>query len=108
MTQPIMLPFLGWLVSCLLVLQWPATNIFYVFGSGAGWWLAIALIAGIREKIAYSNVVPGIRGMGITFIMTGLIALVFMGLQGIALDQPTGDIVEEALVEPVLPSGLRP
>jgi Na+-transporting NADH:ubiquinone oxidoreductase subunit E len=64
-------------------------NTVYMFGSGAGWWLAIALIAGIREKLTYSNVVPGLRGMGITFVMTGLMAMAFMGLQGIELSKPT-------------------
>lgn len=61
-------------------------NLVYVFGSGIGWWLAIALMAAIREKMAYSNVVPGLRGMGITFIMSGLIAMTFMALTGITLD----------------------
>jgi Na+-transporting NADH:ubiquinone oxidoreductase subunit E len=67
---------------------WP--NMIYVFGSGAGWWLAIALIAAIREKLATSNVVPGLRGMGITFIMTGLMAMAFQGFTGIKLANPTG------------------
>lgn len=67
---------------------WP--NLVYVFGSGAGWWLAIALIAAIREKLATSNVVPGLRGMGITFIMTGLMAMAFQGFTGIKLANPTG------------------
>jgi Na+-transporting NADH:ubiquinone oxidoreductase subunit E len=61
-------------------------NLVYVFGSGIGWWLAISLMAAIREKMAYSNVVPGMRGMGITFIMSGLIAMTFMALTGITLD----------------------
>src|SRR5256885_170368 len=43
-------------------------NLVYVFGSGLGWWLAIALIAAIREKLAVSSVVPALKGMGITFI----------------------------------------
>lgn len=65
-------------------------NLVYVFGSGAGWWLAIALIAAIREKLATSNVVPALRGMGITFIMTGLMAMAFQGFTGIKLANPTG------------------
>lgn len=65
-------------------------NMIYVFGSGAGWWLAIALIAAIREKLAVSNVVPALRGMGITFIMTGLMAMAFQGFTGIKLAVPTG------------------
>lgn len=60
-------------------------NIIYVFGSGVGWWLAIMLIAAIREKLNYSDVVPGLRGIGITFVMTGLISMIFMGLSGIEL-----------------------
>lgn len=65
-------------------------NLIYVFGSGAGWWLAIALIAAIREKLAVSNVVPALKGMGITFIMTGLMAMAFQGFTGIKLATPTG------------------
>lgn len=65
-------------------------NLVYVFGSGAGWWLAIALIAAIREKLATSDVVPALRGMGITFIMTGLMAMAFQGFTGIKLANPTG------------------
>jgi Na+-transporting NADH:ubiquinone oxidoreductase subunit E len=65
-------------------------NVIYVFGSGAGWWLAIALIASIREKIATSHVVPALKGMGITFIMTGLMAMAFQGFTGIKLAVPTG------------------
>lgn len=67
---------------------WP--NLFYVFGSGMGWWLAIALMAAIREKLAVSNVVPPLRGMGITFIMTGLMAMAFQGFVGIRLADPSG------------------
>jgi Na+-transporting NADH:ubiquinone oxidoreductase subunit E len=68
---------------------WP--NLIYVFGSGAGWWLAIALIAAIREKLAVSNVVPAIRGMGITFIMTGIMSMAFQGFTGIKLAVPSGE-----------------
>lgn len=67
---------------------WP--NLVYVFGSGAGWWLAIALVAAIREKLAVSNVIPAIRGMGITFIMTGLMSMAFQGFTGIKLAVPSG------------------
>lgn len=63
-------------------------NFFYVLGSALGWWLAIALIAAIREKIAISNVVPGLKGMGITFIMSGLMSMAFMGFTGIKLANP--------------------
>jgi len=65
-------------------------NLIYVFGSAVGWWLAIALIAAIREKLSASNVMPGLRGMGITFIMTGLMSLAFQGFTGIKLANPTG------------------
>lgn len=65
-------------------------NLVYVFGSGMGWWLAIALVAAIREKLATSNVVPALRGMGITFIMSGLMAMCFQGFTGIKLATPAG------------------
>ncbi len=63
----------------------------YVFGSGVGWWLAIALIAAIREKLRTSHIPKGLEGMGITFIMTGLMSMAFMGFTGIKLAQPTGE-----------------
>lgn len=66
-------------------------NLVYVFGSGMGWWLAIALIAAIREKLLVSNVIPAIRGMGITFMATGLMSLSFSGFTGIKLANPTGN-----------------
>jgi Na+-transporting NADH:ubiquinone oxidoreductase subunit E len=66
-------------------------NTVYVIGSGVGWWLAIAIVAAIREKLTYSHVVPGMRGMGITFVMSGLMAMAFMGLTGINLKQPSGN-----------------
>lgn len=66
-------------------------NLIYVFGSGMGWWLAIALIAAIRERLVTANVVPGIQGMGITFIMTGLMSMAFQGFTGIKLATPTAD-----------------
>ena len=50
----------------------------YGFGSGVGWFLAIVGIAAIREKIAYSNIPAPLRGLGITFIITGLMAIGFM------------------------------
>jgi len=70
-------------------------NIIYVFGAGVGWWLAIALIAAIREKILVSDVVPHLKGMGITFVMTGLMSLAFLGFTGIKLATPTGQEAEE-------------
>ncbi|MDA3780240.1 MAG: NADH:ubiquinone reductase (Na(+)-transporting) subunit E [Bacteroidales bacterium] len=52
-------------------------------GSGVGWFLAIVGIAAIREKIKYSNVPAPLRGLGITFIITGLMGIAFMGFMGI-------------------------
>lgn len=54
-------------------------------GSGVGWWLAIVAIAAIREKIRYSNVPAPLRGLGITFIITGLMGIAFMAFMGIEL-----------------------
>ncbi len=54
----------------------------YGVGSGIGWFLAIIAIAAIREKIRYSNVPPPLRGLGITFILTGLMAIGFMSFGG--------------------------
>ncbi|TXG38707.1 NADH:ubiquinone reductase (Na(+)-transporting) subunit E [Seonamhaeicola maritimus] len=54
----------------------------YGLGSGIGWFLAILAIAAIREKIRYSNVPPALRGLGITFIITGLMAIGFMSFGG--------------------------
>ena len=76
-------------------------NTVYVFGSGIGWWLAIALIAAIREKLAYSDVMPGLKGMGITFIMTGLMSMAFLGFTGIKLANPTGEFTAEVEQESI-------
>ncbi len=57
----------------------------YGLGSGIGWFLAILAIAAIREKIAYSNVPAPLKGLGITFIITGLMAIGFMSFMGIKL-----------------------
>ncbi|HAX93470.1 MAG TPA: NADH:ubiquinone reductase (Na(+)-transporting) subunit E [Bacteroidales bacterium] len=54
-------------------------------GSGIGWLLAIVGIAAIREKLKYSNVPDPLKGLGITFILTGLMAIAFMGFMGITL-----------------------
>ena len=54
----------------------------YGFSSGIGWFLAIVAIAAIREKIRYSNVPAPLRGLGITFIITGLMAIGFMSFGG--------------------------
>ncbi len=55
------------------------------FGSGVGFWLAIVALAAIREKIVYSDVPPALRGLGITFLITGLMAIGFMAFAGIQL-----------------------
>ncbi len=57
----------------------------FAFGSGIGWFLAIVGIAAIREKIRYSNVPAPLRGLGITFIVTGLMGIAFMSFMGIKL-----------------------
>ncbi|CAH8186135.1 NADH:ubiquinone reductase (Na(+)-transporting) subunit E [Vibrio sp. SA48] len=60
-------------------------SVVYGFGSGVGWMLAIVALAGIREKMKYSDVPPGLRGLGITFITVGLMALGFMSFSGVQL-----------------------
>ncbi len=62
---------------------WEATS--FGLGSGVGWFLAIIAIAAIREKIRYSNVPAPLRGLGITFIITGLMGIAFMSFMGIKL-----------------------
>ena len=57
----------------------------FAFGSGIGWWIAIVALAAIREKIRYSNVPAPLRGLGITFIITGLMGIAFMAFLGIEL-----------------------
>jgi len=52
-------------------------------GAGVGWALAIAALAGVREKLQYSDVPEGLRGLGITFISVGLISMCFMSFGGI-------------------------
>lgn len=60
-------------------------SVVYGFGCGVGWALAIAALAGIREKMKYSDVPPPLRGLGITFITVGLMSLAFMSFGGISL-----------------------
>lgn len=62
-----------------------AESVVYGLGSGAGWALAIVALAGIREKLKYSDVPDGLQGLGITFIIVGLMSLGFMGFAGIQL-----------------------
>jgi Na+-transporting NADH:ubiquinone oxidoreductase subunit E len=57
----------------------------YGLGSGIGWALAIIGLAGIRERMKYSNVPPGLRGLGITFVVAGLMAMAFMLFSGIQM-----------------------
>ena len=59
--------------------------IVYSLGSGIGWFLAIVSLAAIREKMAYSNVPPALKGLGITFITVGLMGIAFMTFMGINL-----------------------
>jgi Na+-transporting NADH:ubiquinone oxidoreductase subunit E len=60
-------------------------SVTYGFGSGLGWALAIVALAGITEKMKYSDVPDGLKGLGITFITVGLMAIVFMAFSGIQL-----------------------
>lgn len=60
-------------------------SVVYGFGSGVGWAIAIVVLAGIREKMKYSDVPEGLRGLGITFITVGLMSLGFMSFGGISL-----------------------
>ncbi len=71
----------------------------YGIGSGIGWWLAILAIASIREKIRYSNVPAPLRGLGITFIITGLMAIGFMSFGGMLTG---GDEVPETTKEEIV------
>ena len=60
-------------------------SVVYGFGTGVGWALAIAALAGIREKLKYSDVPAGLQGLGITFITVGLMSLGFMAFSGMQL-----------------------
>lgn len=60
-------------------------SIVYGLGAGVGWALAIAALAGIREKMKYSDVPEGLRGLGITFITVGLMSLGFLSFSGVQL-----------------------
>ncbi len=62
-----------------------ADSLVFGVGSGIGWMLAIVALAAIREKLRYSNVPPGLRGLGTTFMVTGLMAICFMAFGGIQL-----------------------
>ena len=62
-----------------------AESVVFGLGSGFGWAVALIALAGIREKLRYSDVPDGLQGLGITFIIVGLMSLAFMGLSGIQL-----------------------
>ncbi len=62
-----------------------AESVVYGFGSGFGWALAIIALAGIRQKLKYSDVPDGLQGLGITFITVGLMSMGFMAFSGIQL-----------------------
>ncbi|RUO37126.1 NADH:ubiquinone reductase (Na(+)-transporting) subunit E [Aliidiomarina taiwanensis] len=62
-----------------------AESVVYGVGSGVGWALAITLLAAVREKLKYADIPDGLRGLGITFISTGLIGLGFMSFSGVSL-----------------------
>ena len=60
-------------------------SVIYGVGSGLGWAMAIAALAGIREKLKYSDIPDGLKGLGITFITVGLMALGFLAFSGVQL-----------------------
>jgi len=60
-----------------------AESVVYGVGSGFGWLIAILALAGVREKLKYSDIPQGLHGMGIAFIIVGLISLGFLGLSGV-------------------------
>jgi Na+-transporting NADH:ubiquinone oxidoreductase subunit E len=60
-------------------------SVVFGLGSGTGWALSIVALAGIREKLSYSDVPDGLKGLGITFITVGLMAIAFMSFSGVQL-----------------------
>ena len=60
-------------------------SVVYGLGSGIGWWLAIVMMAAIRERLSYSNIPAALKGPGIAFIITGLMGIAFMIFSGIQL-----------------------
>ena len=60
-------------------------SVAYGFGSGAGFFLAVVVLGGIRERLEYADPPVGLRGLGLTFITVGLIAMAFMGLAGLEM-----------------------
>ncbi|MDG1841561.1 MAG: NADH:ubiquinone reductase (Na(+)-transporting) subunit E [Crocinitomicaceae bacterium] len=71
----------------------------FSLGSGIGWFIAIVAIAAIREKIRYSKVPPALRGLGITFIITGLMGMAFMSFMGIKYGKEEPKKTESAKIE---------
>jgi len=59
-------------------------SVAYGLGAGVGWALAIVMLAGLREKMKYSDIPAGLEGLGIAFVTTGLISLAFMGIAGLS------------------------
>ena len=84
----------------------------YGFSSGIGWFLAILAIAAIREKIRYSNVPAPLRGLGITFIITGLMAIGFMSFGGMLTGgedaAPTNEPATTEIESPAIESNTEP
>ena len=68
----------SWLSEASILARAPCS-----FGAGVGWALAIVALAGIREKLKYSDIPDGLQGLGITFITVGLMSLGFMSFGGI-------------------------
>ncbi|MEO1339497.1 MAG: Rnf-Nqr domain containing protein, partial [Myxococcota bacterium] len=60
-------------------------SVVFGLGSGIGWFLAVVALASVREKLRYSNIPEGLRGLGATFMVTGLMAICFMAFAGIQL-----------------------
>ena len=63
----------------------PLESTVFGFGSGIGFFLAITALAAIRKKLRYSHIPPGLKGLGITFILTGLMSIGFLCFSGISL-----------------------
>jgi Na+-transporting NADH:ubiquinone oxidoreductase subunit E len=60
-------------------------SVVYGLGAGVGWAMAIVILAGIRERLKYADIPDGLQGLGITFIIVGLMSFGFMSFGGISL-----------------------